>query len=282
MKPPRLVAHCYGCWCGTDPAEKAGVASLMVDMMDEGAGEKDALALSDAFQLLATDYSGQTYTDGLVFSLEMLADNVEPSLKLLSDVLLRPQFSPKEFERRKAQRLASALAQEASPAYGAAVLKRRVLYGAGYGGLMTNGLRQTLKTITLEDIKARVCGLVKPAGGTVIIVGAITKEAANTALESSLAGWTGAPSLTATEATPQDDLNAIFAVDYPGSAQSVISLARPTAGTDAADFFPALVFNRPFAGGFTGRINMNLREDKGYTYGARGGLGAFERAALSA
>ncbi len=262
----------------TDPVDKAGVASLMVDMMDEGAGDRSALALSEAFQLLATDYGGQAYTDGLVFTLEMLADNVEASLKLFSDVLLRPQFSQKEFERRKAQRIASALAQEASPAYGATAVRRRVLFGTGYGGQLTGGVRQSLEGITLDDLKGRYEGLVKPKGGTIIIVGDTTKTAINALLESTLGEWTGAPSLAVASATPQSNLNAIYAVDYPGSAQSVISLARPTAGTDAEDLFATLVFNKQFSGGFTGRVNMNLREDKGYTYGARGGFERLQKA----
>ena len=85
----------------TDEVGKAGTADFMVDMLDEGAGSRDALALSDAFQLIATDYSGDAGLDGITFSLNMLADQLDSSLALLADVVRRPTFPAKEFERRK-------------------------------------------------------------------------------------------------------------------------------------------------------------------------------------
>ncbi len=257
---------------GTDEPEKAGLASLVVDMMDEGAGDKDALQLSDALQLLATDYSAQASQDGLTFSMDMLADNLAASLNILGDIVMRPRFEDAEFERVKAQRLASALAREASPDHGASVLLRRVLFGTGYGGSLGSGTRATLDNITLDDIKARYAQLVKPGGGTVVVVGATTKEQLSPLLETAFSGWSGEPSRAALEVTPQANLGKIFVVDYPGSAQSVLRFARSVPGVGADDHFKALVFNQQFAGSFTGRVNMNLREDKGYTYGARGGF----------
>jgi zinc protease len=259
---------------GTDPAEKSRAASLMIDMMDEGAGSRNALELSEAFQLLATDYSSSAGTDGLMFSMEMLADNVEPSLTLLADVLLRPTLPEAEFKRRKAQRLASTLSEEANLGVVANWVRARAIYGSGLGGHPANGRRNALKEISLEDVKTSYAALVKPAGSTVVVVGNIEKSRIKTALQKALGQWQGEPDATLRAEDKQTEYQGLHLVDFPGAAQSVVMLARPVAGTQADDYYSALVFNRPFSGSFTGRVNMNLREDKGYTYGARG---AFRR-----
>ena len=263
---------------GTDNADKAGATAFMVDMLDEGAGERDTLALSDAFQLLATDYSGSANTDGLTFSLNMLADKLDESLALLADVLRRPTFPAKEFERRKAQRLASSLTAEANLGRSASVVRKRVLFGTGYGGFISSGVRKTIESITLDDVKSRYKALVQPAGATIVVVGDVRRARLETALNAAFGDWNGAPTLKAKPVTLAKDLNGIYVVDFPGSAQSFVMMSRPVAGTDAPDYFESEVFNRPFSGAFTSRVNMNLREEKGYTYGARGSFGRLRQA----
>jgi len=255
---------------GTDPENKAGLAALMVDMLDEGAGSYDALALSDAFQMLATDYHAGATDNGLAFSLEMLADNLNPSLELLSQILRNPTFPEKEFNRRKAQRLAAALADEAELISAASRIRKRALYGKGYGGSANGGVRGSLEAINFEDIKIQYGALVQPEGATIVVVGDITRATVHAALESTFGDWVGATTATDRKSQVQADIPAVHFVDFPGSSQSVVMMARPAPADGAADHFPALVFNRPFSGSFTGRVNMNLREEKGYSYGARG------------
>ena len=255
---------------GTDPAEKAGLAALMVDMLDEGAGSYDALSLSDAFQMLATDYRAGATDNGLSFSLEMLVDNLVPSLELLKQILRNPTLPEQEFKRLKAQRLAAALADEAELISGASRVRKRALFGQGYGGHAAGGVRGTLEKISYEDIKGQYKALVQPEGATIVVVGNITKSKLNEALEAKLGDWVGKATAPDRPLEAQKEIPAVHFVDFPGSAQSVVMMARPAPADGAADHFPALVFNRPFSGSFTGRVNMNLREDKGYSYGARG------------
>ena len=262
----------------TDEPAKAGTADFMVDMLDEGAGKRDALALSDAFQLIATDYRGDAGLDGITFSLNMLADQLDASLGLLADVVRRPSFPEKEFERRKAQRLASALTSEANIGYGASTVGKRVLFGNGYGAFSSSGVRSTLEAITLEDLKKSYAGLVKPKGATIVVVGDVGTEQIKSALKKAFGDWSGAPTMSASAVKAASKLGGIYVVDFPGSAQSFVMMSRPVAGTEAPDYFDCLVFNRPFAGSFTGRVNMNLREDKGYTYGARGRFSRYKKA----
>lgn len=254
----------------TDPAGKAGLTSLMVDLLDEGAGERSAIELNEAFQLIATDYGAGSGTDAVTFGLDLLADQLKPSLELLADILMRPKLLPEEFERRKAQRIAAALAQEADPGYGATVVGRRMLFGEGYGGLPPGGLRGTLEALSLDDVKAHYGAVVKPQGATMVVVGALDQATVKSTIDATLAGWTGAPTAQPAALTEAPAKRAIYFVDYPGSSQSVVVVARRAPGAKAEDYFPAMVFNRPVAGSFTSRLNLNLREDKGYTYGARG------------
>ena len=259
---------------GTDPHDRAGLASFVVDMMDEGAGQRDAIELSDAFQLLATDFSGGASLDGIYFDIDLLAANLDASLALLADVIRRPTLAKADFDRRKEQRMASALAAEANPSAIAGLVRRRALYCGGYAGLSSFGVRQTIDAITLADLKARYAELVQPTGGTIVVVGAVDKDTLNTSLETHFGDWTGSSTLKP-NAHRCDAFNtgALHLVDFPGAEQSMVIFARRAPGTDDPDYFSAQVFNRPFAGSFTGRVNMNLREDKGYTYGARGGFG---------
>ncbi|MEE2787466.1 MAG: pitrilysin family protein [Myxococcota bacterium] len=261
----------------TDTPEKAGLAAFMVDMMDEGAGDRDALALSDALQLLATDYSGSAGVDGLSFSINMLADKLDDSLALLMDILRKPTFPAKEFERRKAQRLASALTSEADPSSGASVVRKRVLFGQGYGAFPNSGVRHTIEKIGLQDIKDRYAALVQPGGATIVVVGDIKKARLETALTKAFGDWIGVPKASPMAVKKRTTTGGVHVVDFPGSAQSVVMMSRVVAGTMAPDYFECLVFNRPFSGSFTSRVNLNLREEKGYTYGARGMFSRLKR-----
>lgn len=254
----------------TDPEGKAGTTDLMVDLLDEGAGEYTALTLGEAFQRMATDYGAGVATDGITFSLSMLADKLSPSLALLNDVLRKPTLAAEEFERRKAQTVAGLITQEADPQYGASVVGRKVLFGDGYGGMPAGGVRKTVEAITLDDVKARYAAAIQPEGATIIAVGAVDKATLEKALNDTFGGWTGKPAGGKAEVTAAAMPRAIYWVDYPGSAQSVVAAARRSPGASAEDYFPAAIFNRILAGSFTSRLNLNLREDKGYTYGARG------------
>ena len=264
----------------SDPAEVAGLSSVTIDMLDEGAGTHDALALAEAFQRLATDYSAAVATDVTEFSLSLLADNLEPSLKLLADILMRPRFDAGEFERRKAQRLAAALASESEPGNAANLVGRAVLYGQGYGGLSPNGTRRTLEGVTLDAVKTHFARLVAPQGAVLVVVGAVDHDQLAKTLEATLGGWKGHASLKARPLTPAVAPPGIYAVDFPGASQTTLTVLRRAEGTRAGDDFPAKVFNWSLGGAFTSRLNLNLREEKGYTYGARSGYSRWQDAGV--
>lgn len=263
-----------------DPEGKAGLTSMMVDMLDEGAGSRDALQISQRWKSLATDFGASPATDGVFFSMDLLADKLDGSLALFADIVLRPTFPAEEFERRKAQKLAQAIAREADPGTAQTLATRRALYGTGYGGMPAGGVRTTIQGLTLDDVKAQYAAVVKPEGGRLIVVGDIDQKTLEAALDKAFGEWTGAPTAKARAITAAPAAAALHVVDFPGSTQSAISVARRCPGATAEDRFAVQVFNRALGGAFTSRLNLNLREDKGYTYGARSGFNRWRQGGM--
>ena len=255
----------------TDPIEKAGRASVMVDMLDEAAGTRSALALSDEMQRLAMSFSGTSSTDSTTLSMNILAEKLDESLAVFTDILLRPQFQTTDFERRKKQRIASAIASEANLSSAAFRAMANALHGDGYIGLPSSGTKESLARLTLTDIKAAYDALISPQQSTLLVVGDVDKYRLEAALEKAgLDQWNPNTVLPTPRAhTPRND-KALHVIDFPGSSQSFILMARHAGTANAPDRYAAKVANHKFAGSFMSRLNLNLREDKGYTYGARG------------
>lgn len=261
----------------TDPVGKAGATALMLDMLDEGAGAHSALQLSEALQRLATDYGVSAATDGMLVSMNLLADKLDPSLALLKDILRAPKFDQTEFDRRKAQRQAGAIAQEADPGYARSLTTRRALFGAGYGGMPPGGTGATLKGLTLDDIKGRYRKVIQPSRAKLIVVGAVSRANFEAAWKTHFGDWRGTGKSGVRPVKAEKAVAAIHFIDFPGGTQSSISVAQRTAGMLAKDRFATQIFNRPLGGAFTSRINLNLREDKGYTYGSRSGFNRWRK-----
>ena len=271
----------------TEPAASAGRLSLMVDLMDEGAGTRNALEISAEMQRLAMDFSGSVQTDATVFSMNILAEKFTESLAVFTDILLRPKFERADFERRKAQRIASALSSEADLGQSAFRVLARSLFESGYRGMPSSGIKSTIEGLTLDGVVGVYPDIIKPNGGVIIVVGAVDEATVKETLsQSGLDGWTSQAE-TVKQQTPKTKMlvsaprsvaptstakPSIQVVDFPGSAQTFVILGQRTEGIQAEDRYTANVFNHGFSGSFTSRVNLNLREDKGYTYGARGGF----------
>lgn len=252
----------------TDPVGKEGLTSLTADLLDEGAGKLDALALSEKLQGLATELHIMASTDGVVLSASLIAENFAPSVDLLADVVRRPRLDEKEFQRRKSQLIAQAIAAEADPQYARRSSLYRALFGKGYAGGLPQGTRDSLEAITYADVKAHYKRLMVAEGSAFIVTGGIDQESVTRELKRAFGDWTGQPGTEARPLTSSAATGKLYLADYPGAAQSVIGMVRRAPGADAEDLFPSTVFNRSFGEAFTSRVNLNLREDKGYAYGA--------------
>jgi zinc protease len=252
----------------TDPPGKAGLTYMMADLLDEGAGKLGALELGDRLQALATDFSASANLDYVLLSMNMIEENFAPSVELLADIVRRPRFDEQEFKRRKAQLVTQALASEKDPHTGRRVAMYQALFGNGYAGALPTGTRDTLASISHADIKAHFARLLVGEGATFVVTGGIERAEVADVLQRSFGDWGGKPKVQANRLTPAPSNGKLYFVDYPGAAQSVIGVVRRAPGAEAEDLFPATVFNRSFGEAFTSRVNLNLREAKGYTYGA--------------
>ncbi len=252
----------------TDPAGKAGLSTLMADMLDEGAGAYSALELNERLQALATDYSASASIDSLTLSLHLIEENFQASVDLLADIVRRPRFDEKEFQRRKSQHIAQALASEADAHSGRRAAMYRALFGDGYASGLASGTRDTLETLTLADVKAQYQRTMVGEGAAFVVIGGIDRDEVNRELERAFGNWAGTAKVETQPLENAPGAGKLYFVDYPGAAQSVIGLVRRAPGVDAEDLFSSGVFSRSFGEAFTSRVNLNLREEKGYTYGA--------------
>jgi len=262
----------------TDPPGKAGLTALMADLLDEGAAGRNALQLSEAWQSLGADFSIATTTDAVFFDLDTLADKLSDSLTLFADVALRPDLSSVEFQRRKDQRIAAALAAEADPASTRSVALRRIVFGRGYGALPADGLRATLAGLEVKDAVDQYRAVIVPPGASLVVVGATDRATVQAELERAFGSWAGAAKIAFQTVDASQPEGAVYFVDHPGASQSAIAVAMRADGAQAADLFEADVYNWTIGGAFTSRINLNLREAKGFTYGARSGFNRWAQA----
>jgi zinc protease len=257
----------------TDPQGQSGLTALAADMLDEGAGGRTSLQINEELQRLATDYDANVDVDSTVLAMDMLADKFEPSVKMLADIVRRPEFPADEFERRKAQHLAGMIAAEADPGFGRGVTLRHVLFGDGYGSEMPTGTRDSIPKIDLAAVKAQYSRVVVPKGASFVIVGDVDRKTVDSVLGAAFGDWKADTDLKPAAVADVKPTHAIYLIDYPGTSQSAVAVARRAPGmVKAEDYFPARVFNWVLGGSFTSRLNLNLREDKGFTYGASSGF----------
>jgi zinc protease len=253
-----------------DPVGKAGLTDVTIDMLDEGAAGRSALEISVALQRLATTYGVRVGQDATTISMGLLATKLGPSLDILATFLRKPTFAVWEFKRRKALRLAAALASEAQPRVGQIRATLRVLFGDGYGGWTASGYASSLKGITLADVKEHYGKMVVPDGTTLVVVGSVSRRQLEVSVNRAFGGWTGKSTATPRRfAPPRHALGRLYVIDYPGTSQTALAVVRRSPGVTDPAYFSSALFNRVLGGAFVSRVNMNLREDKGYTYGAR-------------
>lgn len=268
----------------TDPAGSDGLTTLMADVLDEGAGKRSALELEAELQALATDYRVAVTTDDIVFKLDGLADTFEAALALLADIVQRPRFEAREFQRKKEDLIAAALARKANPRHAGFAVLRRALFARGYAGPLVTGTTTSLARLSLAQAKRHYQALVQPRGATFVVTGSIEAAAVERALSKEFGDWSravrAAPRAHVRTLEEPGPKSAIHFVDFPGSSQSFVALAQRAEEQGTSVLFPAMIANRVLGGAFTSRLNLNLREQKGYTYGVHADFARFRAAGM--
>lgn len=258
-----------------DPVGKSGLATLTANMLDEGAGNRDALGIADQVGFLAVSLRTTASWDQSTVFLHTTKATLDSSLVLMADVALRPTFADKEFTRLHNDRL-TALLQEQDR--GPAIADRAfasIVYGDDNPyGRSPSGSRETVENIVREDVQNFWKQWYVPNNATLVIVGDLTAAEAEQRANAMFGTWAQAtlPTLAAVPAAPAAKASTIYIVDKPKAPQSSFRLGNVGVARNTADYYPLQVLNTALGGSFTSRLNQNLRETKGYTYGAGSGF----------
>ena len=257
-----------------EPPARVGVASLTASMLNEGTKTRDGEALSNALQLLGTSIGTGVNSESGSMSFVSTTAKLAPTLDILVDMLLNSTFPAESLERLRGQRLVSLRQARAQPGSIASRVFPRTLYGAEhpYGRFVTE---ESLKAITRDDIVAFHHEYFQPGRALVTVVGDVTAAGVKPIVEKALAAWAkaGSKPTFSYPAPPERPKTTIFLVDRPGAAQSTVAIGHTGPTRNTPDYFALQVMNTMLGGMFQSRLNANIREEKGYSYGVNSGFG---------
>ena len=256
-----------------EPADKTGVAGFATSMLREGTKTRDGEALALALQLLGTNVGAGVGAESGSISFQSTTDKFAPTLEILADMLLNSTFPAPALERLRAQRLVQLAQANAQPGTIGSRVYSRVLYGADhpFGRTATEA---TVKAVTRDDVVAFHNTYFKPGRAIVTVVGDVNAATVKATLDKALAGWTaGGDKPDFKYPTPPDPKpTTIYLVDKPGAAQSVFNIGLPGPPRNTPDYMALEVMNFILGGHFQSRLNANIREEKGYSYGVGSGF----------
>ena len=253
-----------------DPAGKDGTATFTARTMSLGTKTKKALEIEDALGNLGTSLGVNAGREFSTLELSVLKRNLPSALDILADVALNPVFPAEEVERER-KRILDGLAQDAKNASAIAARVRPMLvFGREHPyGRPAKGLPGTVAKISRDDLVAFHAAYFRPKGSALIFTGAITLAEATELAKKTFGGWAGgAPPSVAIPAPSPAAAGRVYVVDRQDAAQTVVSQFMPGPARRTPDFDALTLADAVWGGGFSGRLNLNLREDKGYSYGA--------------
>jgi len=257
----------------SDQFGEPGTSSLAMSMLDEGTTSRSALEISDELARLGAYLRANSGIDASSVSISALTENLDASLKLYADVILNPAFPQKELDRLRKARLARIKQEKSQPMSIALRIVPALMYGKDHAyslPLTGSGTEESVSRITRESLVDYHETWFKPNNATVIIVGDTTMDEIKPKLEKLFRRWE--PGNVPTKNIGNVDLpdaERIYIIDRPGAEQSIIFAANIAPPTGEGNEFAIETMNEIIGGAFSSRINMNLREDKHWAYGAR-------------
>jgi predicted Zn-dependent peptidase len=258
---------------GDDPPGKYGIASLTASLLTEGAGSRSALEVADAVDFLGADLVTNSSSDASAVRLNVPVARLGDALPIMADVAMRPTFPQAELDRQKAERLTNIIQARDDPASIDQLGFARVVYGTTLRyGTAQAGTAQTIQAFTVDDVRSFYRAAYQPGNAALIVVGDITPDGVMPMLESNFGKWQGtgvtAPHVTFTP-PPLPATRQVYIIDKKGAPQSQVRIGWVGVARSTPDYFPIAVMNNALGGSFSSRLNLNLREKHGYTYGAQ-------------
>ncbi len=252
-----------------ESAEKSGVAAITAAMLNQGTKNHSATDISNSLQSIGTQINAGASWDNSGVSMQTLTKNLDKSLDYYADIVTNPAFPSTEFESLKGRTISSFRQRKASATTVAGVVYDKVLYGDQPYGRQLTGDEKTIKAMGRDDLVRFYDANYKPNNSTLIVVGDVQTADVKARIEKAFAGWKSGNVNRATMAEERMAAKpGIYLVDKPGAAQSSVTIGQVGIDRSNPDFYAVQVMNSILGGGGTARLFMNLREDKGYTYGA--------------
>jgi predicted Zn-dependent peptidase len=272
--PVVSIAVLINAGSASDPIDQPGLAGLVADLIDEGAGGRDAIALAEALGDLGAGIETTAGADTMSVSLWALARHLKPALRILADVVARPHLNEEDLTRVRELRL-SRLQQLRRSASSAAerVFARAVFRNHGYGHSAL-GTSASIASVTIDDVQMHYRRVVTPDRVTIVVAGDVTHGAVVDAATEGFGAWELPPfeveSATDAPGSGFDRSHSrILFVERPGATQSEIRVGHLGVRRLTPDYHALLLLNAGLGGSFSGRLNLRLRQQLGYTYGAR-------------
>jgi len=256
-----------------DKVEKAGVANMVATMMNEGTKNKTPEELEDAIGILGASIRVTSGNEDVSIEVSSMAKNFEKTLALVQEILLEPRWDAESFALAKSRIINNLKRNAASPDYLASTTLNKLMFGNNILAIEATGTEASVNSITIDDLKDYYNNYFSPSISKFLIVGDIDQTKVKTALTSLNQNWKSKDVVIPQIIAPgPPEKSQIYFVDVPGAKQSVISIGTPSIPRANPDFYPATVANYKLGGSFNGIFNLILREEKGFTYGARSNL----------
>ena len=269
-------------YCGSriDPEKLNGLANLTAMCIDEGAGGLTAIELADELETLGTHISISTDDDVIQLSMQTLKDNFKPALKLFSKVVVSPNLSETEFEKQRRKLITTLLQLKDDPDYLADISFQHIIFGKSHPYRNpTLGIKESVEKISLSDLKEFYMNSFSSGNSSIIVAGSISEPELKSYLENEFGKWNSkTKSILFNESEIKSD-NKLTIINKPGSVQTEIRIGYVTGKRNQENYFQRLLLNTILGGQFSSRINLNLRENKGYTYGAHSRFNYLKEAA---
>ncbi|MVW61440.1 insulinase family protein [Massilia sp. NEAU-DD11] len=251
-----------------NPSDQPGLAGFTAQMLDEGTAIRSAPRIADEIAQLGAFLGSGSTADASTVSLLALRSTFPQALDVLADVVLHPAFPTAEVERQRASRIGELTQQRDDPALVAAVAAAGALYGPdhpyGYGQL---GTEQAIRATTREDLVRFWRRHYLPGNAALVVSGDITADELHTLAAARFGGWERADAAVTSVGDPSGTRARLVVVDKPGTPQTALRVTTIAAARRTPDYPAMQVMNAALGGLFSSRINLNLREEKGYSYG---------------
>ena len=253
-----------------DPANKPGIANLLSAMLRDGTTTRKSLEIADQIAFLGIRLFPASSWESSTLSLHTPTAQLDSALALFADVALHPSFPANEFERVRKTQLTELLQLRDQGSAIASIAFPAIIYGSAHPyGAPAQGTEASVKALTTGDLQSYYQANFRPNNATLIVVGDVTPAQVEQKINALFGSWQRAdiPQINYSE-PPKSGTTTIFLIDKPGAAQSSFRIGAVGVPRSTQDYFALTVMNTILGGSFTSRLNQNLRETRGYTYGA--------------